>query len=182
MKYLEKTPRRPRAERGFTMLEFTLFVIIMILLIGGYARVTRYYQEQMEEVAVKLTLSHMRVGMALDWASRISKGENKAGVSALIGSNPVAWLDEPPVNYLGEIKTPKLERYEEGRWLFDVGRKELVYIVKNSDHLILKNSFDEVRVLRWQVRLSKSKQNKNQTPEFGDLEIAPVYEYKWFGQ
>jgi hypothetical protein len=136
----------------------------------------------MEEISVRLTISRIQVGMALDWAKRINSNENRTGVNELVGANPVRWLDEPPYNYLGELRSPKIERLEPGKWFFDLSRKELVYIVHNGDNLTLKNSFDRIKTLRWSMRLAKpeSGDSKNTAPEFGDLTITPVYEYRWF--
>ncbi|MDR0702000.1 MAG: hypothetical protein LBF61_06240 [Azoarcus sp.] len=175
--------RSPVRQRGLSMLEFMVCSLALIFLFVGYLRATRHYQEEMEEISVRLTISRIQVGMALDWAKRINNNENRQGVNELVGANPVRWLDEPPYNYLGELRSPKVERLEPGKWFFDLGRKELVYIVDNGDKLTLKNSFDRIKTLRWSVRLVKPEagDTKNTAmPEFGDLTIAPVYEYTWF--
>ncbi|MDR0716129.1 MAG: prepilin-type N-terminal cleavage/methylation domain-containing protein [Azoarcus sp.] len=175
---------RARAQRGLTLIELMVCCLLALFLFLGYLRVTRHYQEEMEEIAVRLTISHIQVGMALEWARRISTNENRRGIEELVGANPVRWLDEPPYNYLGELKAPKLEKLEPGRWLFDLSRKELVYIVDNSDNLVLKNSFESTKALRWSVRLagaeSGSGEEKNTAPEFGELKLVPVHEYRWF--
>ncbi|MDR1463038.1 MAG: hypothetical protein LBI68_07895 [Azoarcus sp.] len=170
-----------RGQHGLTMLEFMVCCMTIIFLTIGYLRATRYYQEEMEEIGVRLTISRIQVGMALEWAKRIDNDENRQGVNELVGANPVRWLEEPPYNYLGELRSPKIERLEPGKWFFDLNRKELVYIVDSGNNLMLKNSFDRIKALRWSVRLIKpeSGEAKNATPEFGDLTIVPVYEYRW---
>ncbi|MDR2031220.1 MAG: hypothetical protein LBP86_02950 [Azoarcus sp.] len=175
---------RPRAslQRGLTLIELVVCCLLILLLFLGYLRVTRHYQEEMEEIAVRLTISRIQVGMALEWARRINANENRQGTEELVGANPVRWLDEPPYNYLGELKAPKLEKLEPGRWLFDLSRKELVYIVANGDNLVFKNSSESVKALRWGVRLARAEsgEEKNAAPEFGELKLVPVYEYRWF--
>ncbi|MDR2259980.1 MAG: prepilin-type N-terminal cleavage/methylation domain-containing protein [Azoarcus sp.] len=170
-----------RAQRGLTLIELMVCCLLALFLFLGYLRATRHYQEEMEEISVRLTISRIQVGMALEWARRISTNENRQGIEELAGANPVRWLDEPPYNYLGELKAPRLEKLEPGRWLFDLSRKELVYIVDNGDNLTLKNSFEGVKALRWSVRLAaESGEEKNTAPEFGELKLVPVHEYRWF--
>lgn len=167
-----------RRQGGLTRLEFALVAILLAILVGTYLRATRYYQEQMEQVAVSLTLSHMQVGFSQEWAERISKGTNRQGVMELVGSNPVRWLEYPPPGYLGELRNPKVDRLEAGSWFFDAGRKELVYIVNIADHLELQPGIQTTKVLRWTVRLAQNP--TGQAPEFGDLALVPVYPYQWF--
>lgn len=166
-----------RRQRGLTRLEFALVAILLAILLGTYLRAVRYYQEQTEAVTVGLTISHIQVGMAQEWAERISKGTNRQGVAELVGSNPVRWLEFPPPNYLGELKNPKLERLDTGVWLFDGARKELVYIVRHGNHLELPG-MASTKVLRWTVRLAQN--SKAMDSEFGELALVPVYPYQWF--
>lgn len=171
-----------RAQSGLTLIELMVCCLLALLLFIGYLRVTRHYQEEMEEISVRLTISRIQVGMALEWARRIGAGDSRRGTGELVGANPVRWLDEPPHNYLGELKAPKLDKLTPGRWLFDLSRKELVYIVDNGDNLTFKNSFEPVKVLRWHVRLAGTEpgEKKDTEPEFGELKLMPVYEYRWF--
>lgn len=167
------------SQRGVSQLEFWLVCILLAILFGTYLRATRYYQEQMEQVSVSLTISHIQVGMAQEWADRISKGTNRQGVAELVGTNPVRWLESPPPGFLGELKSPKLERLEPGSWLFDFSKKELVYIVKLGDHLEM-GIMPTTKVLRWSVRLAQNSKDSRSAPEFGDLVLVPVYPYQWF--
>ena len=182
MKIHISRPRTSRVQCGLTLIELMVCCLLALLLFLGYLRATRHYQEEMEEIAVRLTISRIQVGMALEWAHRISVGENRLGIEELVGANPVRWLEEPPYNYLGELKAPKLEKLEPGRWLFDLGRKELVYIVDTGNNLTLKNNLEGTKALRWSVRLARtaSGEEKNTPPEFGELKLVPVYEYRWF--
>ncbi len=164
-------------QRGLTRLEFAIVVILFVILFGTYLRAVHYYQEQAEAISVRLTLSHIQVGFAQEWAGRISTGKNHQGVAELVGTNPVRWLEYPPPNYLGEMKTPKVERLEPGSWFFDLQRKELVYLPRLASHLEVPGNAD-TKALRWTVRLAQNQEAKN--PEFGDLALVPVYPYQWF--
>lgn len=53
-------------QRGFTLLELVLVIIIFSLLVGVYLRSVRHYQEIAEQATVSLTLSNIRTGMAQD--------------------------------------------------------------------------------------------------------------------
>ena len=164
-------------QRGLTRLEFAIVAILLAMLLGTYLRAVRYYQEQAEAISVRLTLSHIQVGFAQEWMERISKSTNRQGMTELAGANPVRWLEYPPPNYLGEMKTPKMERLDRGSWFFDLQRKELVYLPRLAGHLELSGS-EDTKVLRWTIRLAQNPKAKD--PEFGDLALVPVYPYQWF--
>ncbi len=164
-------------QRGFTLLELVLVIIIFSLLVGVYLRSVRHYQEIAEQATVSLTLSNIRTGMAQEWADRIVNGKAGEKVEHLVGSNPVRWLETPPPAYYGEIKNPNLERMEAAAWYFDLAQKELVYVVNNGNELEVENMSGR-KVLRWKVALEDNSSQVSAT--FGNLILRPVVKYRWF--
>lgn len=164
-------------QRGFTLLELVLVIIIFSLLVGVYLRSVRHYQEIAEQATVSLTLSNIRTGMAHEWADRIVNGKASEKVEHLVGSNPVRWLETPPPAYYGEIKNPNLERMEAASWYFDLAQKELVYVVNNGNELEVENMSSR-KVLRWKVALEDNPSNASAI--FGNLVLRPVVKYRWF--
>ena len=164
-------------QRGFTLLELVLVVVIFGLLLGVYLRSVLYYQEMIEQATVSLTLSNIRTGMAHEWADRIAKGKNKERIEDLIGTNPVRWLEYPPQNYLGEIRGGRPEGMDGGNWFFDLTQKELVYVVNHGSYLELSDSQGKI-TLRWKVVVEDT--SGSTRPEFGSLTLQPVVNYRWF--
>ena len=164
-------------QRGFTVLELVLVIIIFSLLVGVYLRSVRHYQEIAEQATVSLTLSNIRTGMAQEWADRIVNGKAGEKIEHLVGSNPVRWLETPPPAYYGEIKNPNLERMEAAAWYFDLAQKELVYVVNNGNDLEVEKVSGR-KVLRWKVALEDNSSQASAT--FGTLILRPVVNYRWF--
>lgn len=162
---------------GVSKLEFVLVVILFAMLVGIYLRYTRYYQEVAEEATVKLLLSNVRVGMAQEWVERITKVRTRDGVAELVGANPVRWLDAPPAHYLGELKSPKIDSLAAGYWFFDISTKEFAYVVNVGDNLEIIGQGSR-KVLRWKVALTHNL--AHDSPDFGDLALVPVSDYRWF--
>ncbi|MCK6411083.1 MAG: type II secretion system GspH family protein [Azonexus sp.] len=164
-------------QRGFTLLELVLVIVIFGLLLGVYLRSVRYYQEMAEQATVSLTLSNIRTGMAHEWVDRIVQGKAGEKIDQLIGSNPVRWLENPPPAYYGEIKAPNPERMETASWYFDLSQKELVYVVNNGSELEVENMSGR-KVLRWKVALEDN--SGSTSAVFGNLVLQPVVKYRWF--
>lgn len=169
--------RKNCPQNGFSRLEFVLVVILFAMLLGVYLRATRHYQEIAEEATVSLTLSNIRVGMAQEWAERIAKARARDGIGELLGANPVRWLDSPPMPYLGEMKSPRIDNLAPGHWFFDLSSRELGYVVNVGDHLEIDDN-SRRKILRWKVRLEDN--SKSPQPDFGDLVLVPVSKYQWF--
>jgi len=166
-----------RRQAGASKLELVVVVLIFAMLMAVYLRYTRHYQEMAEEAAVNVLLSNIRVGMAQEWVERIAKSKTREGVAELVGTNPVRWLDSPPAGYLGELKLPKVDTLAAGSWFYDISRRELVYVVKLGDNLEIVGSLPR-KMLRWKVISSDN--SLTITPDFGDLILAPVVDYRWF--
>lgn len=164
-------------QRGFTLLELVLVIVIFGLLLGVYLRSVRYYQEMAEQATVSLTLSNIRTGMAHEWVDRIVQGKAGETIDQLIGGNPVRWLENPPPAYYGEIKAPNPERMETASWYFDLSQKELVYVVNNGSELEVENMSGR-KVLRWKVALEDN--SGSTSAVFGNLVLQPVVKYRWF--
>lgn len=165
-------------QRGLTRLEAAILLLIIVFLLGSYMRSVRFNQEQSEAVGVRLTIAHIEVGMAQEWVKRLTQGKNRDGVMELVGTNPIRWLEGPPSGYLGELRTPKLERLDRGVWFFDINRKELVYVPRQSHYLEVGPMPVSIKALRWSIKLAQNPESA--APEFGQLTLKPVQPYQWF--
>ena len=112
--------------RGWTLLE----VIVVVCLVGILAslaleRMLRY-QELAEKTAMEGTLGALRSALALQATARIMHGRFDA-VGALAEEDPMSWLADRPIDYIGARHGPTLAELPKGSWCFDLDRKELIY-------------------------------------------------------
>ncbi|MGJ9416161.1 hypothetical protein ACHAC9_00135 [Massilia sp. CMS3.1] len=85
------------------------------------------YQGESERVAVKQLIGSLRTSLALR-SSKVISTTGEAGLIALAHQNPMALLQEPPGNYLGEYYSPNKSTLPGGNWYFDRSTHTLVYL------------------------------------------------------
>jgi general secretion pathway protein G len=101
-------------------------------------------QEQSERTVMEATVRNMNSGLRLEIAARIMHGE-EATLPALVGNNPVNYLEKPPLDYLG----PCTEDFPHGKWCFDERTREIAYRPRREEHLAYPA--DGRRDLRWRI-------------------------------
>ena len=93
-----------------------------------------YYQEYAEKTAMEMTVANMRTGLRYKIADLIVSSR-LSEIPTLADENPVNWLAERPVNYLGEFDSLPREGTS-GKWFYDKRNRELVYTVNNRRHFV----------------------------------------------
>ena len=93
-----------------------------------------YYQEYAEKTAMEMTVANMRTGLRYRIADLIVSSR-LSEIPTLADENPVNWLAERPVNYLGEFDSLPREGTS-GKWFYDKRNRELVYTVNNRRHFV----------------------------------------------
>jgi general secretion pathway protein G len=114
-------------QRGATRLELALASILAALLAGVLLNSIISYQGETERVAAKQLIGSLRTALAVRSAKVIST-TGEPGLLALAQQNPMTWLQQKPVNYLGEYYSPKNEALPSGNWYFDRSAQTLVYL------------------------------------------------------
>ena len=118
-----------RGERGFSLLEFLIvIVIISVLLVVAIDRllVLRF---EAERATVQTVIGALRSALYIEFAAAAARGEIKR-MDAARGSNPMAHLAEKPEGYIGEFYGPDPAVFEPGTWYFDLRDRALVYLVR----------------------------------------------------
>jgi general secretion pathway protein G len=132
-----------RRQQGISWLEFAvtavLISVLALLTLGALWRA----QGQAEATLVDLTLRNMATALRLRQLDLLLRGD-AAGMAALAGANPVAWLDGPPANYRGEVDGTPVQG---PAWYFDRRRGELVYRPGVASYPLP----DGAEELRWRV-------------------------------
>lgn len=101
------------------------------------------WQVEAERVAMESVLGAMRSALGMKVASCLAR-DDRAGVRALIGTNPMKNLAEPPKNYLG-VRDNRAD-IAGGNWYFDIDAKALVYRVRHAERFIGSNAEARFRI------------------------------------
>jgi general secretion pathway protein G len=141
------TTRERRHQAGFTRLEFGIAAAVFGLLVAAFVERVFFYNEQVELVAVQQLTGTLRTALQVRATQQLASG-SQAGVAALEQENPMAWLSEKPVNYLGEFYSPNLEELPHGNWLFDRTDHSLVYLPDYHKSF----SFETSKFLKFKVK------------------------------
>ncbi|MGK5037728.1 type II secretion system protein [Janthinobacterium sp. LB3P118] len=119
-------------QRGFTLFELAVTVsVIAVLAVVLLSRLT-VLREEAERVAVQQTLLALRAGLRMQ-VLELYASDRQNQLPALAGKNPIDWLAERPVNYLGAYTAPAIEKLPQSHWFFDQSNAELIYILNRGN-------------------------------------------------
>lgn len=173
--------RAPRAERGVSLFEFVVVVVIISILLAVGINKLISYQADAERVAMENVAGVLRSALGLKFAELIV--ENRAAAAAaLVDSNPMERLAELPANYLGELDAPDPAGIEGGYWYFDRQGRALVYRVYHAGYFS-GEAGGPARV-RFAIRLVYDDRNRNGVYDAGldkieGLRLTALEPYRW---
>jgi hypothetical protein len=154
-------PLRETTRRG---LEWSLLLLIILLVVGFYARAFRAVQAQGEAAAVKTTLGALRTALLFDHLKAAVDG---TAATRAAQANPFLLLDPKPANYAGE-RTPSGPLQLAGTWVFDVTCRCIGY---QPLYPLDLNTPEDAPALWFRIS----------TPS-GPLQLRAVQRYVWQGQ
>jgi prepilin-type N-terminal cleavage/methylation domain-containing protein len=147
-------PSNPRpwqgGGKGFSLFELIVVIIVASVLATVLLNRLAHYQELAEKAAMESTLRTIKTGLQIRLAELIVT-QKQAQAGQLETEDPVRWLDDKPPNYRGAYRAPG----EPGSWYFDAGERQLVYLVRTGDRLILGTG-EGAKQLRFRAKLLKS--------------------------
>jgi len=118
-----------RDERGFSLLELVVVVVIVSLLaLAAIDRLLKLRFEA-ERAGVQSVVGALKSALYIEFAAAAARGEI-ARMGEAAGSNPMARLAEKPEGYAGEFYGADAAVFEPGSWYFDTRDRALVYVVR----------------------------------------------------
>jgi type II secretory pathway pseudopilin PulG len=148
---VRRTAAAGRHQGGFSLFEFGVVAAIFALLVGIGANRLLFYQREAQTVAAEQLIVTLRSALQLRVAQlRASQRDDE--IAALLDENPIAWLAQPPPNYLGEYYSPDTANLAAGNWYFERRDRQLVFLLtaKNSfsfrSSILLKFKVESLRI------------------------------------
>jgi len=162
-------------ERGFTLFELAVGVVIISILAWVLLTRLAYYQEMAEKAAMESTVRVIKTGLQIHLAELII-GNRQREAGTLEVEDPMQWLEPRPANYAGAYREPPTL----GRWYFDATARQLVYVVNTGNRLDLAAAAD-AKQIRFRARLLKDRLNVGGgvVESVTGVTLTAVTPYRW---
>jgi general secretion pathway protein G len=169
------TRNSKRRERGFTLFELAVAVVIISILAWVLLTRLAYYQEMAEKAAMESTVRAIKTGLQIRLAELII-GNRQGQAATLEVEDPMQWLEPRPANYAGAYREPPTL----GKWYFDATARQLVYAVNTGNRLDLATAAD-AKQLRFRARLLKDRLNVGgaEVESVTGITLMAVTPYRW---
>lgn len=168
-------------QRGFTLIELIIVIIIIVTLMGLFLNRALFYMEQAEKVAMEGVAGTIQSALTMQYGQILTRGK-PSDVAVLTQDNPMNWLQKKPRNYAGEFYDPTPLAVESGNWVFDLKTRDLIYVVRNANYF--KPGKDGKSWIRFHVAThyepSRLPSLQNAPPELTGALFEPVEPYSWF--
>lgn len=138
-----------RVQRGFTLLELVVVVVLVVLLFVTAIENLLPLRGEAERAALMSTIGGLQSATGLE-ASRRAVIDS-AKLAAMDGDNPMAWLALTPATYVGDIDSyTDLAR---GQWGYMPGSGILFYRVRYPEYF--EGDFDQPAGIRFRVTVDR---------------------------
>jgi general secretion pathway protein G len=194
------------ADRNLSRLELVAAWIIILLLIGTFARHMLVVFARAEQSMVERTVMNIETALKYKAGMARMKGEYNI-ISELANNNPVEQLQslvtEPPAsvdeiglrrflpmlssiatpgNYGGEIETADPDTVQTGFWYYNNTDRTLVYIVSNREFFV--SEVEGIPRLRYRINVDYIDKNNNADYDpgidvFRSIDLVNIDASKW---
>jgi general secretion pathway protein G len=173
---------RYRQHGGSKMYEFVWVVVLVGTLSMVVLDYMLRYIEIAEKGAMENTVMSLRSSLRLRLAEVLVHDDVKEALR-LARANPMDWLYEKPSNYAGEYSDPEPGLIARGKWYWDEGRRELVYLVDNGRDFT--PDAEGLKRVRYRIHVpflekaAKEKRQVSVNEVVGGISLVVVEPYKW---
>jgi hypothetical protein len=105
-------------------------------------------------LAVEHVVQNLRSEMYLKASSLIVAGRSDE-IASLADANPMQWMRQQPVNYLGEIYFLQGTKVSDGNWYYDKATHTLVYFYSKTTNF----REGKLKQLKFKVKLVNNNRN-----------------------
>lgn len=193
-------------DRNLSRLELVIALVIIMTLIGVFTRRMLLVFARAERSMVERTVTNINTSLkyqAVFYQMRddyrdLARLGNMNPMAAMQGYQVEEMLSEgavnaeqvgsgfagliQPANYLGEFDAPEPDKLGKGVWYYDKDRRQLVYIIRNTE--FFHSDIGGVPRLRFQVNVEYADRNGNgvfdpPADEYRSVHMASINHYKW---
>ncbi|MCD6525961.1 MAG: hypothetical protein J7K75_03095 [Desulfuromonas sp.] len=119
-----------KTNKGFTKPEIAVALLIVVVLLAVMAPRLLRFQAEAERAEVDLVTSSIRSALSLKLSNALVYSDGIQRIEALVGSNPMLLLDQPPSGYRGEVKGWLEPEFPGGIWYYNQKSQALCYRTK----------------------------------------------------
>jgi general secretion pathway protein G len=160
------------------MVEFVVVIIVALVLGLVFLDRVLVYQELAEKTAAETSALNMRTGLRFGVLEMLVHNQDKE-IAALIGSNPIKWVQHPLRNYAGEFHQAEIERVEPGNWYFDLDKGQICYRIMRRRHFVPGPSGQPE--LRYRVSASLRQASADSSSMVAEgVNLILIEPYSWF--
>jgi general secretion pathway protein G len=166
-----------RRSTGFSLLELIVSIALIAVFAGLLLVRLLFYQEAAEKAVMELEATKLKLALQVHIGDLIARNQ-RLDLVAIARENPIQWLDQPVIGYVGEFGSDVSAQLPKGSWYFDRSRAELVYVL-NLDRNFRPVSGARARV-RWHVKLVRPDGAAAGDSRPIGLQFVPAEPYRWF--
>jgi hypothetical protein len=164
------------------LLEF--LVLLILILIFMTITIGRVWQLRAaaERTNIEQLIGTLKRALGTELAVSVARRDSPLALAAYHHANPIALLEQPPENYLGEFDTAPDEPVP-GAWYFNRSEGTLNYRVRFGDDFVGGNP-EAPLLIRFQIRLDYDDRNRNgrYDPALDSLRsigLVSLDDYRW---
>src|ERR1700694_5982383 len=120
--------RARRHSTGFSLLELVVSIALIAVFAGVLLTRLLFYQEWAEKAVMELEATTLKLALQVHIGDLIARNQ-PLDYAAIARENPMQWLEQPVVGYVGEFGGDVSAELPRGSWYFDRSRAELVYVL-----------------------------------------------------
>ena len=154
-------PAGPACRGGSTLETMLVLALVTVLVLVALDRFV-VLRVEAERTAMEGVVHALRTA-ALEHVLHSRASGDRSDAAELTDGNPMVWLDQPPLNYLGELAGPDPATIAGGQWYFDSRARWLVYRVDHEAYF--DTPLPGAAMIRFKLSVEKAAINRD-----GDLQ------------